>query len=148
MGDIEKVSLVIFSELYRPDAAPNAFKHLSNAHRCRYRSQSCQSVVDDKISFCNLLVVLDVLGIEFLVHIPAIEAHWGHYQKVSPMKLNSDVLILLDNFYFHQKVTLSIISQQIGLSRLLLNLKQLAIVEEHKNGASVGVHRCQLYSMS
>ena len=58
------------------------------------------SVVDDKISCCNLLIVLDVLGIEFLVHIPAIEAHWGHYQKVPLMKLNGDVLILLGNWYF------------------------------------------------
>ena len=99
------------------------------------------SVVDDEIGCCNLLIVLDVLRIEFLVDIPAIQAHWGHYQKVSPMKLNSDVLVLLGNRYFQQTVTLSIVTQQVCLSGPLLNLKQLAIVKEHKNGASVGVHR-------
>ena len=36
------------------------------------------SVVDDKVSCSNLLIVLDVLGVELLVHIPAIQAHWGH----------------------------------------------------------------------
>ena len=106
------------------------------------------SVVDDEISCRNLLIVLDVLRVEFLVDIPAIQAHWGHYQKVSLMKLNSDVLVLLGNWYFQESVALSIVSQQVGLSWLLLNLKQLAIVEEHKDGASVGVHRRQLYSMS
>ena len=38
------------------------------------------SVVDDEISCRNLLIVLDVLRVEFLVDIPAIQAHWGHYQ--------------------------------------------------------------------
>ena len=106
------------------------------------------SVVDDEISCRNLLIVLDVLRVEFLVDIPAIQAHWGHYQKVSPMELNSDVLVLLGNWYFQESVALSIVSQQVGLSWLLLNLKQLAIVEKHENGASVGVHRRQLYTMS
>ena len=86
------------------------------------------SVVDDEISCCNLFIVLDVLRIEFLVDIPAIQAHWGHYQKVSPMKLNSDVLVLLGNRHFQQTVTLSIVTQQVCLSGSLLNLKQLAIV--------------------
>lgn len=106
------------------------------------------SVVDDEISCCNLFIVLDVLRIEFLVDIPAIQAHWGHYQKVSPMKLNSDVLVLLGNRHFQQTVTLSIVTQQVCLSGPLLNLKQLAIVKEHKNGASLGVHRRQLDTMS
>ena len=106
------------------------------------------SVVDDKVSCSNLLIVLDVLRVELLVHIPAIQAHWGHYQKMSPMKLNSNVLVLLGNRDFEQAVTLSVVSQQVGLRWPLLNLKQLAIVEEHKNSASVGVHRRQLYSMS
>ena len=106
------------------------------------------SVVDDEISCCDLFIVLDVLRVEFLVDIPAIQAHWGHYQKVSPMKLNSDVLVLLGNRHFQQTVTLSIVTQQVGLSGPLLNLKQLAIVKEHKNGASLGVHRRQLYTMS